>query len=115
MSEAVRIPQCVSFCHDGFAIHAEQPDPAPFHAVSVQPRAAVEDFFSVVPPTAMTLDSDAGQLASRKPVSPLEAVTATPGWAKLPLSFWSSEISSPPQLLDTATAPDPVAASSAVA
>src|SRR5262249_4902395 len=114
-SDAVRIPQCVSFCHDGLAIHAEHPDPARFHAVSVQPRAAVEDFFSVVPPTAMTVDSDAGQLASRKPSSPLDAVMATPGCAKLALSFWSSEISSPPQLLETATAPEAVAASSAVA
>src|SRR5256714_8701928 len=113
MSEAVRVPQCVSCCHDGFAIQPEHPDPAPCQALSVQPPAAVVDFFMVVPPTAMTVDRDAGQLASRKPLSPLEAVMATPAWAKLPLSFWSSLTSSPPQLLDTATAPEPVAASSA--
>src|SRR2546430_16369268 len=113
MSGAVRVPQCVSCCHDGFAIQPEHPDPAPCQALSVQPRAAVVDFFRVVPPTAMTVDSDAGQLASRKPLSPLDAVMATPAWAKLPLSFWSSLTSSPPQLLDTATAPEPVAASSA--
>src|SRR5947209_17395116 len=115
MSEAVRIPQCVSCCHDGLAIQPEHPDPAPCQALSVQPRAAVVDFFRVVPPTAMTVDRDAGQLASRKPLSPLEAVMATPAWAKLPLSFWSSLNSSPHLMLDMATTPVPVSASSACA
>src|SRR5437773_3759628 len=58
MSDAVRIGQCVSFCHAGFAMYAEQPEPAPFHAVSVQPRALVA-FFRLVPPTAITEPSDA--------------------------------------------------------
>src|SRR5256885_7855600 len=50
MSAMVRMPQCVSCCHAGFFVHAEQPEPAPRQAVSVQPRAALLDFLSVVPP-----------------------------------------------------------------
>src|SRR5262245_36772330 len=115
MSAMVRIPQCVSCCQAGFAIQPEQPEPAPRQAVSVQPRAAVVDFLRVVPPTAMTLDSAAGQLASRKPLSPLDAVTATPGCAKAESSCWSSLSSSPPQLLETATAPELTAVFTAAA
>src|SRR5947199_56933 len=48
MSEAVRIPQCVSCCHDGLAIQPEPPDPAPCQAPSVQRRATVVGFFRFV-------------------------------------------------------------------
>src|SRR5689334_8629462 len=77
-SADVRIGQCASCCHAGFATYAEQPEPAPFQAVSVHLRALVA-LVRLVPPTAMTFASDAGQLACWKPASPLEAVTATPG------------------------------------
>src|SRR5437899_5436901 len=113
MSDAVRIGQCVSFCQAGLAMYPEQPDPVPFHAVSAQPRA-LPALRRLVPPTAMTPASDAGQLASMNPASPLEAVTATPACAKFALNACASVVSSPPQLFDTATAPEPVAAFSAV-
>ena len=48
------------------------------------------------------------------PASPLDAVTATPACAKFALNACASVSSSLPQLLDTATAPEPVAAFSAV-
>src|SRR5947209_5809540 len=62
----------------------------------------------------MTPVSDAGQSPSMNPASPVDAVTATPAWLKLGLKAWLLMSSSPPQLLDTATAPEPVAAFSAV-
>src|SRR2546423_15164581 len=61
MSDAMRIGQCAPFCQAGLAMYPEQPDPAPFHAVSVQPRALVA-FSSTVPRTALTPARHAGQL-----------------------------------------------------
>ncbi len=52
-SATVRRAQPVSFCHEGLATYAEQPEPAPDQALSVQPRA-LEARLSVVPPTAVT-------------------------------------------------------------
>jgi hypothetical protein len=43
----------VTVCHVGFTSNAEQPEPAPDHAVSVQPRELVE-VVRCVPPTAVT-------------------------------------------------------------
>ena len=66
-SATVRLAQPVSFCHDGLAEYAEQPEPAPPlalftepHTLSTQPRAFDVDFASDVPPTAMTLGDAAG-------------------------------------------------------
>jgi hypothetical protein len=55
------LAQPESFCHAGFGSNAEQPLPAPDHAVSLQPRALLADV-SVVPPTPVTYCDDAGQL-----------------------------------------------------
>src|SRR5690242_10188613 len=67
MSEAVRMPQCASFCHAGFATYAEQPEPAPDQADSRQPRTVPAAFLRLVPPTAMTEPSDAGHCACWNP------------------------------------------------
>src|SRR6516164_2497550 len=78
-SATARLPQPVlTFCHDGVGSNAEHPEPAPLHAVSVQPRlllAVVSD----VPPTAVT-NCDAAGYSTPNPLSPELAVTATPGW-----------------------------------
>src|SRR4051794_41313119 len=53
-SATVRAAQDASCCHAGLAVsRAEQPEPAPDQAVSVQPRALVA-VLSEVPPTAVT-------------------------------------------------------------
>ncbi len=51
-------------CQDGCGSNAEQPDPVPseelvFQTLSVQPRA-LEEVFSVVPPTETTCGEVAG-------------------------------------------------------
>src|ERR1044071_4114403 len=46
-------------CQDGCGSTAEQPDPVPFHAVSVQPRE-LEAVFRLVPPTETTFGEAAG-------------------------------------------------------
>src|SRR5919197_6019872 len=83
-------------CPVSWVLNAEQPLPAPFHAVSVQPRlllARVSD----VPPTAVTKRDDAGY-DTPNPLSPELAVIATPGWLNgAPLT--ASEASAPPKLL----------------
>jgi hypothetical protein len=74
----VRREQPVSVCQDGLASSAEQPEPVPFQTVSLQPREfAAAD--SEVPPTAVTYREAAGY-STPNPLSPAEAVTATPGW-----------------------------------
>ena len=52
-SATVRRAQPVSVCQEGLGSYAEQPLPAPFHAVSDQPRA-FELGLRLVPPTATT-------------------------------------------------------------
>src|SRR6266702_350531 len=77
-SATVRWAQPVSVWNAGFGSKAEQPLPAPDHAVSDQPRA-LESWNSDVPPTEVT-KGDAAGYSTPKPLSPLLAVTATPGW-----------------------------------
>ena len=67
MSATVRLAQPVSFCQDGLASYAEQPEPAPPfalfvepHTASTQPRVDDDDLVSDVPPTAVTSADDAG-------------------------------------------------------
>jgi hypothetical protein len=60
-------------------LNAEQPLPAPDQADSVQPRVVPVAFRSDVPPTATTNCEDAGY-STPKPASPVDAVTAMPGW-----------------------------------
>ena len=78
-SAVVRIWQFGSFCQRGFGIQAEQPLPDPAQADSAQPRPVVVRV-SVVPPTATTVLSTAGNWAAVKPKSPEDTVIATPGW-----------------------------------
>src|SRR6185312_11196303 len=66
-SATVRLAQPESFCHDGFASYAEQPEPAPPfellvepHTASTQPRDDDDDLVSDVPPTAVTPTDAAG-------------------------------------------------------
>ncbi len=57
-SATVRFEQPEPVCQDGLGSNAEQPEPAPDHAVSLHPRkfdARVSD----VPPTAVTYPYDA--------------------------------------------------------
>src|SRR5438046_804607 len=77
-SATVRFEQPASVCQLGFAYVVLQPEPAPLHTVSLQPRvlAAV---LSEVPPTAITCGDDAGN-ETPKPESPELAVIATPAW-----------------------------------
>src|SRR4051794_38990935 len=86
-SATVRPGQAGSCCHRGLSNQAEQLEPAawPFastaQAVSDQPRLFAARV-SVVPPTAVTVGRLAGnEAASWYPVSPEEAVMATPGWS----------------------------------
>jgi hypothetical protein len=44
----------VSVCPLGFVMYAEQPLPAPDHAVSLQPLTVFVFLVRVVPPTAVT-------------------------------------------------------------
>src|SRR5215472_14675282 len=62
--------------NDGLGSKAEQPDPAPLHTVSLQPRLLLARD-SDVPPTAVT-NCDAAGYWTPKPLSPELAVTATP-------------------------------------
>ncbi len=58
-SATVRREQPLSVCHDGLDSYELQPDPAPLHTVSDQPRALLARE-SDVPPTAVTYCDDAG-------------------------------------------------------
>src|SRR5437667_4960403 len=58
-SATVRRAQPVSVCQLGLVTKAEQPLPAPFHTVSVQPRA-FDARTRLVPPTAVTNRDAAG-------------------------------------------------------
>src|SRR5690348_17229642 len=58
-SATVRFAQPVSVCQLGLAYVVLQPEPAPLHTVSLQPRA-VAAVRSEVPPTAITCGDDAG-------------------------------------------------------
>jgi hypothetical protein len=89
----------VTVCQVGLASKDEQPEPAPFHAVSVQPRALLA-VRSEVPPTAVTNREVAGY-SEPLPLSPELTVIATPGWLKCESSVVCPEYSPPPQLLDT--------------
>src|SRR4051794_5269913 len=53
-------PVLTLLCQLALVLYDEHPLPAPLHAVSVQPRAFVDVGLSEVPPTAMTLGSEAG-------------------------------------------------------
>src|SRR5262245_47202317 len=77
-ASARRVQPVVTVCQVGLVSKAEQPEPAPFHTVSVQPRAlaAVTRW---VPPTAVTNREVAGYSAP-VPLSPELTVMATPGW-----------------------------------
>src|SRR5215831_8567394 len=66
------------FWKAGLASTAEQPEPAPLHTVSPQPRALLLRT-RWVPPTAVT-NGEAAGYSTPKPLSPELAVTATPGW-----------------------------------
>ena len=79
-SATVRLEQPVSCCQEGLASTPEQPEPAPDHTLSVQPRV-LELRVSAVPPTAVTFFDAAGYSVT-KPLSPEETVIATPGWLK---------------------------------
>src|SRR5438034_1518143 len=102
-----------SFCHGGFGDCAEHPEPAPFHAVSVQPRVLL-DRRSEVPPTAVTNRELAGWMTPNPP-SPLLAVMATPGLFRCCWSnpSWPGD-SEPPQLFEMYLAPSRAAVSIAV-
>src|SRR5215472_6208513 len=85
-SLSARSAQPVSVCQDGLASSAEQPEPVPSppaalpQTVSAQPRV-LDAGVSEVPPTAVTYWDAAGKVTPY-PLSPAEAVTATPGWLK---------------------------------
>src|SRR5215467_168176 len=81
-------------CQDGLASTAEQPEPVPLQTVSAQPRV-VAALVSEVPPTAVT-NREAAGYSTPKPLSPAEAVTATPGWLKNWVSKVVSEADSGP-------------------
>src|SRR3954452_7318947 len=74
----VRRAQAGSCCHEGLAMYAEQPLPAPLHTVSVR-RVPSALRVSDVPPTAVSVLNAAGAWAPN-PLSPELAVIATPGW-----------------------------------
>src|SRR5436305_14481367 len=105
--------QPLSCCQGGFGENLEQPEPAPFHAVSVQPRALFARR-SEVPPTAVTNREAAGWITPT-PSSPLLAVMTTPGllrccWSNV---SWPAD-SEPPQLFEMYRAPIRAAVSIAV-
>src|SRR5262245_7636688 len=101
----------VTVCQLALASKLEQPEPAPFHAVSVQPRLLLA-VRSEVPPTAVTNWEVAGN-SEPVPLSPELTVIATPGWLKWESSVVWPEYSEPPQLLETYFAPIVTARSSA--
>ena len=51
-----------SVCQDGLASASEQPEPVPFHTVSVQPLGTPVSWVRVVPPTEVTNWEDDGQV-----------------------------------------------------
>src|SRR5256885_3696147 len=112
-SATVRRAQPESCCQAGFVSFDEHPEPAPDQAVSVQPRELLA-FFSDVPPTAVTVLAEAGQITP-KPESPELAVIATPGWSKCESAALVVLSSEPPQLLEMATTPSVFAAVSSAA
>src|SRR5258706_9866159 len=77
-SASIRCAQPVSCCQDGFPKYALQPLPAPLHALSVQPRLVPAAPMRLVPPTATTCPSAAGN-STPQPLSPELALTAIPG------------------------------------
>ena len=81
MSAIARLSQAVlrPCWKSGFGSYGEQPLPPSAQADSVHPRGESSEV-SVVPPTATTLGLEAGQLVTL-PMSPVLAVTATPGWS----------------------------------
>src|SRR5262249_43469310 len=86
-------PQLVTLVWNAFArVRELQPLPAPSQAVS-ELRAPVAVSVSRVPPTAITCGSAAGYEVPN-PLSPEEAVIATPGW--LNAGFCSPANSLPP-------------------
>ena len=93
-SATVRRAQPASVCHVGLEMNALQPLPAPFHTVSVNPRALAARL-SEVPPTAVT-NWDAAGNWTPNPLSPELTVTAMPGWLKCASSVTSAEYSPPP-------------------
>ena len=94
----------VTVCQVGLLSNAEQPEPAPFHADSVQPRL-LPDRFRLVPPTDVTNRDDAGNSAP-VPLSPELTVMATPGWFRNWLSIVVCPLNSPPpHELETYLAP----------
>src|SRR6478672_576775 len=112
-SATVRRAQPLSCCHAGLASKREQPEPAPDHAVSVEPRSLTKRR-SEVPPTAVT-KRDAAGYSTPKPASPEETVIAMPGWLKAPSDDVSVENSEPPNELEISVAPRRAAVFSAVA
>ena len=68
----------VSLWKAGFFSYAEQPLPAPLHAVSDQPRALLAGN-KLVPPTLVTDGDEAGH-STPYPASPLLAVIGIPCW-----------------------------------
>src|SRR6266545_7680403 len=102
-SATVRRAQPGSAWNTGLASNAEQPLPAPLHAVSVHPRPPPERT-SEVPPTAVTYCDDAGK-ERPKPSSPELAVMTTPGWLRNASSCVCAVYSAAPKLLDTYVAP----------
>src|SRR6266700_4103321 len=90
----VRLAHPVSACQAGLGSSAEHPEPVPPHAVSAQPRAAA-DVRSDVPPTAVTY-WDAAGYSTPNPLSPADAVTATPACLKNSVSAVGSEDDSVP-------------------
>ena len=59
--------------------------PPSLHAVSVQPRVALDDFLSVVPPTAVTC---ADVLGYDGPSPPLRCGPSSPAATKMPMPGW---------------------------
>src|SRR6059058_6059240 len=96
-SATVFFAQPGSCCHGGFGLCVAQPEPAPLHAVSDQPRALLARR-SEVPPTAVTNRELAGWITPN-PSSPLLAVMATPGLLRCCWSKASCPADSPPPQL----------------
>src|SRR2546423_692602 len=65
---ARRLQPVLTFCQEAVGSNAEQPDPAPLHAVSDQPRL-LPAVVSEVPPTAVR-NCDAAGYSTPKPLSP---------------------------------------------
>src|SRR5665213_173464 len=78
-SATLRLPQ-PECCHEPAAKYALQPFPEDAHGLSLQPRAESSCRCSVVPPTAITCDEEAGNSTARS--SPALATIGKPGWSK---------------------------------